>query len=312
MKLPYFSVVISLYNKEKQIQSTIESVLTQTFIDFEIVVVNDGSTDDSEMIVKSIKDERIHLYSQENQGASSGRNAAISKAKGIYIAFLDADDLWETNYLETINALILAYPNENVFATAVTIETTGGKKPSIYSVQNIKDDAIYVLNYFESSYINTILTSSSTVLHKSVFKKTGTFNSALKSGEDTDLWIRIGLNYKIVFINKRLAMYRYDKQSLSNRTKNIADKPKLDSYIEMEANYHAFKKFMDLNRFSMAIQSKLVYDLESFKVYEKVIDYHNLNKKQRFLIKQPIFIVQLFHFIKRLTQRFGIHLSAFR
>ena len=99
---PYFSVVISLYNKEKHIQSTIESVLAQTFVDFEIVIVNDGSIDTSETIVKSFTDNRIHYFHQENQSASAGRNAAISKATGTYIALLDADDLWAVvNYMRT-------------------------------------------------------------------------------------------------------------------------------------------------------------------------------------------------------------------
>lgn len=309
---PRFSVVISLYNKEKHIQSTIESVLAQTFVNFEIVVVNDGSTDSSEAFVKAINDERIHYYSQENKGASAGRNTAISKATGTYIALLDADDLWEPNYLETIHTLIQSYPNEQVFATAVTIETSGGKKPSVYSIPNIQKNATYVLNYFESSYINTLLTSSSTIVHKSVFDETGDYDTTLKSGEDTDMWIRIGLNYKVVFINKSLATYRYGQQSLSNRTKNIADKPKYDAYLEMEAKHPAMKKFIDLNRFSMAILSKLGNDQDSSKRYESAIDYTNLNKKQQFLLKQPSFVIQLFHFTKRTLEGFGIHLSAFR
>ena len=309
---PYFSVVISIYNKEKHIQSTIESVLVQTFGDFEIVVVNDGSTDVSEAVVKSINDERIHYYSQENKGASAGRNAAISKATGTYIALLDADDLWAPNYLETIHTLIQSYPNEQVFATAVTIETSGGKKPSVYSINSIQENATYVLNYFESSYINTLLTSSSTVVHRSVFEKVGTYDTSIKSGQDTDLWIRIGIHYKVVFINKSLVTYRYWQQSLSNITKNITDKPKYDAYVELEAKHPAMKKFIDLNRFSMAILSKLGNDQESFKRYESAIDYDNLNTKQRFLLKQPSFVIQLFHFTKRTLQVFGIHLSAFR
>src|SRR5690606_25848964 len=99
MMTPYFSVVISLYNKEKHIQSTIESVLKQTFVDFEIIIVNDGSTDNSEVVAKSFRDKRICYYHQENKGASGARNAAISKANGTYIALLDADDLWAPNYL---------------------------------------------------------------------------------------------------------------------------------------------------------------------------------------------------------------------
>ena len=225
---------------------------------------------------------------------------------------LDADDLWESNYLETIHGLIQSHPEEQVFATAVTIETSSGKKPSVYSIPNIQKNATYVLNYFESSYINTLLTSSSTVVHRSVFKKVGVYDTSLESGEDTDLWIRIGINLKIVFINKRLVTYRFGKQSLSNRTKNITDKPKYDAYLEIEAKHPAMKKFIDLNRFSMAILSKLENNQEAFKRYESAIDYNSLNTKQRFLLKQPFFVIQLFHFTKRTLQGFGIHLSAFR
>src|SRR5690606_23891239 len=170
---PFFSVLISLYNKESFIKSTLESVLDQTFQNFEIIVINDGSTDDSEAVVNSISDHRIKYFKQENKGASSGRNAAISNASGEYFALLDADDLWQENYLETIHQLIKAYPNESVFATAVNIETSNGNNRSAYSIKDIRDGETYVVDYFESSYINTLLTSSSTVVHHSVFEKIG-------------------------------------------------------------------------------------------------------------------------------------------
>lgn len=310
--MAHFSVIISLYNKEDHISETLESVLAQTFQDFEIIIVNDGSTDSSETIVTSMEDERIKYFYQENQGASAGRNAALSKASGQYMALLDADDLWQPNYLETIRQLILSYPKESVFASAVTLETMSNAIPSVYSIKNIKDKQVYVVDYFESSTINTVLTSSSTVLHHSVFEKIGNYNTSIKSGQDTDLWIRIGINYKVVFINESLVTYRYAKQSLSNKTKRIADKLKLDDYVHLEENNPSLKKFMDLNRFSMAILSKLGNDHESFKRYEKGIDYKNLNKKQKFLINQPAIIVQLFHNSKRFLERSGVHLSVFK
>ena len=310
--MPFFSVVIALYNKESHIQSTLESVLTQTFKDFEIIVVNDGSTDGSTSVVKSINDSRIHYVSQENKGASAGRNTAISKASGQYIALLDADDLWQPNYLETIQQLILSYPKESVFATAVTLETMSNSIPSVYSIKNIKDKQVYVVDYFESSTINSLLTSSSTVLHQRVFEEIGNYDTSIKSGQDTDLWIRIGLHYKVIFINEALVRYRYEKRSLSHRTKQVADKLKLDNYLHLEETNLGLKKFMDLNRFSMAILSKLDKDHESFKRYQKGIDYKSLNKKQRFLIKQPAIILQLFQDCKRLLERSGVHLSVFK
>ncbi|WP_026753709.1 glycosyltransferase family A protein [Sediminibacter sp. Hel_I_10] len=310
--MTFFSVIIPLYNKEREIKSTIDSVLAQSFKDFEIIIVNDGSTDGSEAVIKSINNKKIRYFSQENKGASACRNEAISKATGTHIALLDADDLWSKTYLETINRLIDSYPNENVFATAVTIETLTSTKPSTYSLNNIESGATYLLNYFEASYINTILTSSSTVLHKNVFEQIGNYDTTIKSGQDTDLWIRIGLNYNVVFINKSLVVYRYSKQSLSNRTKNVNHKPRYDAYIDMEDKNLALKKFMDLNRFSMAILSKLANDQTNFKWYEEKIDYSNLNKKQRLLLKQPSILIRLSYTIKSCFESLGIELSVFK
>lgn len=309
---PFFSVTISLYNKEKYIKSTIESVLAQTFQDFEIILVNDGSTDNSEHVVNSISDDRIKYFSQKNEGASVARNVAISKAHGTYIALLDADDLWHDTYLETINRLITSYPDQMVFATAVTIETSGNAIPAVYSIPNIKEKETYVVDYFQSSSINTLLTSSSTVVHYSVFKKTGMYDTAIKSGQDTDLWIRIGIHFKIVFINEALVRYRYEEQSLSNSTKCLLHKSKLDSYVKLEITNPSLKKFMDLNRFSMAILSKLGNDQNNFRFYKKGINSANLNKKQRFLLKQPAFIIKQLHHFKKLIEKSGVHLSAFK
>src|SRR5690606_18986015 len=250
---PFFSVLISLYNKENFIKSTLESVRAQTFHDFEIIVVNVGSTDGSEAVVQSISYHRIRYFKQDNRGAASARNAAISNANGKYFALLDADDLWQENYLETIHQLILSYPNQKVYATAVSIETANGEIRSVYSIKNITDGEIYLVDYFESSYINTVLTSSSTVVHPSVFAKTRIYDTSIKSGQDTDLWIRIGIHYKIVFINPPLVTYRYGKESLSNNIRRVVDKPKFDNYTDLEAVNPSMKKFIDLNRFSMAI-----------------------------------------------------------
>lgn len=92
--------MIPVYNKEKEIRSTLETVLVQSFIDFEVVLVDDGSSDGSMEIVKGIKDSRIRLFSQKNQGVSAARNAGIRQAVGQYIALLDADDRWEPSYLK--------------------------------------------------------------------------------------------------------------------------------------------------------------------------------------------------------------------
>ena len=109
--MPFLSVIIPLYNKESYIKNTLRSVLEQNFTDFEIIIVNDGSTDNSLEIVSSFKDERIQVIHQPNSGASSSRNKAIQSAKTQYIAFLDADDFWFPNHLEELVQLIQDFPN---------------------------------------------------------------------------------------------------------------------------------------------------------------------------------------------------------
>lgn len=105
-----FSVIIPLYNKESQIKKTLESVLNQTFKDFEIVIVNDGSIDKSIEVVESFDDNRIRIINQNNSGVSQARNRGIIEANRKWIAFLDADDLWKPNKLEKYSKII----NDNI------------------------------------------------------------------------------------------------------------------------------------------------------------------------------------------------------
>lgn len=133
--MPKFSVIIPLYNKAAYIRNTLNTVLVQEFMDFEIIIVNDGSTDNSDQIVKSISDARIHYFYQENQGASQARNKAIELATGEYLALLDADDIWDSHHLKTINQLIMEHPRQKVFATGIRIQDQ-------YGIQEAKYDLI--------------------------------------------------------------------------------------------------------------------------------------------------------------------------
>tara|TARA_R110000850_G_scaffold150497_1_gene273262 strand:+ start:176065 stop:176997 length:933 start_codon:yes stop_codon:yes gene_type:complete len=310
--MPIFSVTIAVFNKEKHIAQTLEAVLAQTFTDFEVIIVNDGSTDGSEAVIKSFDDARIHYFTQKNQGAAAGRNAAIKKASAPYIALLDADDLWEPTYLEVIHNTIAENPEEKVFSTAVAIETRGNTIKSKYSIENLQQNKTYRVDYFEASSLNTVLTSSSTVLHKSVLGEVGMYDTSIKSGQDTDLWIRIGLKYKIIFINTYLVTYRFVQQSLSNKTRDIASKPTFDAFTSYEKENKGLKKFLDLNRYSLAILAKLKNDRQGFRRNFEKIDLNNLNKKQRLLLKLSPKTTKFLYRLKNFMERFGIHLSAFK
>ena len=114
---PFFSVVIPLYNKELYIKETLKSVLNQTFGNFEIIIINDGSTDKSFEIAKSFNDIRLKFFEKENQGLSASRNVGISLSKGKVIALLDADDIWHENFLESIYNLYITFPEATVYGT---------------------------------------------------------------------------------------------------------------------------------------------------------------------------------------------------
>ena len=113
----YFSIVIPLYNKAFYIENTIKSVLFQSYSNYEIIIVNDGSTDESEVKVLGLNDSRIQLYNQKNQGVSVAIKFGIEKSKGKLVAFLDADDYWFPNHLEEIVKLYTKYPNRSKYRT---------------------------------------------------------------------------------------------------------------------------------------------------------------------------------------------------
>ena len=117
-----FSIVIPLYNKEKHVARAINSILNQTYQDFEIIIVDDGSTDFSYEEVKKINDPRIKIIRQKNLGVSSARNTGIKEAKNNYIGFLDADDKWKPDFLETIKKLIKDFPGAGAYATSYEIQ----------------------------------------------------------------------------------------------------------------------------------------------------------------------------------------------
>ena len=288
-----------------------QSVLSQTFSDFEIIIVNDGSTDGSEQVIKSFDDKRIKYYTQKNQGAGAARNAAIEKATATYIALMDADDYWYPHYLEEQYRLIKKYPEEFVFATAQEIINFNKTYPKTYSLpKDFRDDG--VINYFKAGNQSSLLHSSSTVLKKEVFKQVGNYNPSIKSGQDTDLYIRVGLRFSVAFSKKICSSYYVLENSLFRSSKSLDDKIDFSKYELLEKENPDLKKFLDLNRFSLAIFAKLHNDSEGFRQNFEKIDLNNLNKKQRFLLRQPVFVLRMFHRFKSLLLKSGIQLSAFR
>lgn len=205
----FFSVVIPVYNKEKQIKETITSVLNQTFQDFEIILVDDGSTDNSISNIQDIQDNRIKIITQKNQGVSCARNTGIKNASCKYIALLDADDKWEKNYLEEQYNLIQKYPKCTVFAVNYYYLYTSGKKV-INKVNHLNingEDGILKDYFYIAATSQPPICTSAVVIQKNALEQIKGFPLGIKSGEDLLTWAKLAYYYKIAYSKKCLATY---------------------------------------------------------------------------------------------------------
>ncbi|WP_299761807.1 glycosyltransferase family A protein [uncultured Pontibacter sp.] len=198
-----FSVIIPLYNKQASIADTLETVLDQTFEQFEVLVIDDGSTDRGPAIAESYTDPRIKVYSKQNAGVSHARNYGIERATQDYIAFLDADDFWEPNYLEEMNKLIHKYPECGMFSCrykCIKLNKVIIHKPNIPEGK--------LSNYFQTILkYNQVSWTSATIIKREVFEKAGMFPVGMISGEDSYMWCKAAIHYPVAFTNKILATY---------------------------------------------------------------------------------------------------------
>jgi teichuronic acid biosynthesis glycosyltransferase TuaG len=222
MSSPLVSVIIPVYNAEKYIEQTIHSVLNQTFQDFEIIVLNDGSKDSSGQIIRRLQqeDKRITYIPKSNSGVSDTRNMGISKASGKYLAFLDADDLWKPDNLgEKIRAL----------------EQTG-KKWVFSDLENIfEDDNILHLerkNFKPYNIIDNLLLweaevvpgpCSNIIAEKELFGDDVRFDTRLSSPADRDICLQLAAKAEPYFLDKKLWLYRQHGQSMTNNNDKAID-----------------------------------------------------------------------------------------
>lgn len=207
-----FSIIVPLYNKERHIKRAINSLLQQSYSGFEIIVVDDGSTDNSYCEVASIKDKRVKLLKKTNGGVSSARNYGIQHSSHEYIGFLDADDLWKPSFLESISKLIKKYPDAGAYATAYEYGKYNKFKRASINVK-LSEGQSEVIDYFKCSLNDPLISASSVVIRKSVFENIGLFSEELTRGEDLEMWYRIALKYDVAFINEVLSVYFQDSDN---------------------------------------------------------------------------------------------------
>lgn len=207
------TVVIPLYNKEKHILRSVRSVLDQTVQSFEIVIVDDGSTDQGAAVVQGIPDPRIRLIRQENQGVSAARNHGVRESSHALIAFLDADDAWKPDFLETVLALHAKYPDAGAFATDYETSTGGSVKPVRHLAIPPHPWSGILPDFFASMLGQPPVWTSAVLVKRQVFEAIGGFQVGEVIAEDVDLWCRIALKYPIAYDTKVCATYYLDSEN---------------------------------------------------------------------------------------------------
>lgn len=206
---PSISVVMPLYNKEREVARAIRSVLAQTFLDHELMIVNDGSTDRSVEAVAVFNDPRIRLVHQENQGVSGARNRGVSEAQAELVAFLDADDEWMPEFLATVWRLSKSQPDSAVFATGYLLGEQGGKtRPARVRRLSPGFTEGVLEDYFAVAAVSDPpLWSSAIAVRREALQSVGGFPTGIRSGEDLLTWARLAVRYPIAYSVEPLAVF---------------------------------------------------------------------------------------------------------
>ena len=204
-----FSVIIPLYNKETYIENTVQQVLKQTIQSFEIIVVNDGSTDKSEKNLSNIIDERLRLINQKNQGVACARNRGIKEAKGKYVCFLDADDIWKEDFLEVTYNLFLKFPKAKIACPSYQVSYGNRVVTPIWRSVDLEHDSL-VNDFFEMATGPFWICNSSCIAieREELLQMNDYFPERESVYEDFDLWIRLGAKYLVAHSNKICAVYQ--------------------------------------------------------------------------------------------------------
>lgn len=312
--MPRFSVIIPLYNKEKDFPLTLKGVMDQTFKDFEVIIVNDGSTDNSLAIAEALTDERIKIYSKKNEGLAATRNLGVAQATAKDVVLLDADDYWHPWHLENMNSILKKFPDAQWFATSYEKKYNNVLTRKMVSpFTEMPEDWIGEVNFFEYSLADSAANASSVGMKKSFFLNLGGHNTDITFSEDTDLWIRAALRAPLVFSNKVSAMIKLDSDNRINQS-SIKSRiyPDYDSFHNEEKKDPALKRFLDIHRYSIALLYKMAGDPTNFEKYKSRLSSDNLNWKQKILLSLPKSILSASKSFKEFLHQKGLYFSVYR
>lgn len=292
-----FSVIIPLFNKGPYVKRALKSVINQTYTDFEVIVIDDGSTDDSfnatkELLVTSnIEYQLIH---QKNSGVSTARNNGVDASQGDYICFLDADDWWAPTFLERMNWLIKECPEAGIYGTNYYYVKNGKQRICVTTAETGYID--YCKVYAEK--LQMPLWTGAVCIPRGIFDEMGGFKPHLKLGEDFDLWIRIALEYKVAFLDEPLSFYFQDSDPAWRLVGRLHD-PKTHvlwnlGYLEQEEKTNLdYKQLID----NLRTYSLLPYYLsnqyrDAAKSELAKVDWDKQPARIRSTYRKPIFMIK--------------------
>jgi len=311
--MPFFSVVIPLYNKEKYVENALKSILSQTFTDYEVLIINDSCTDKSVEKVIPFLSEKIKLiHHSENKGLSASRNTGIENASTNYIAFLDADDLWKPTFLETIHRLVINFPEARIFGT--NYEEVYQNKT--YQPHNGSDALAEnfegYINFFKINVKQGIYNHGSVCIHKEVYGKVGNYNTEIKFSNDIDFNIRANYHFKLAYSNTIQMSYLMEVEHQITRNSILHKKiPNYDNYEAWAKDNPDLKKHLDFFRYVLAKKLKRDGDTKAWKKIAKAIDPSNLNWKQKILLKLPKSLLLFIEKTKAYLIKKGIKISTY-
>lgn len=286
-----FSIIIPLYNKAHTIVNTLQTVFNQTFKDFEIIIINDGSTDNGVEIIKNnFNDPRIKIINQENAGVSAARNRGVKEAKAEWIAFLDGDDEWLPLYLETIYNTIKEYPEAKYIGCASFSKNLVNNKISAHAIIDKYINKVECINYFMNPDRMTHIGAS--VLLKDVFVDAGGFDPHLRINEDLLLLGKVGIQNNLYYIGKALHVY---VGGVPGQATNIKTRKKEDAKNKLDVINQLYECYLLNNRTNKLVPIALKYRFRhSLLSYLKVKDYrlikYSIDNLHLDLKKQLVFL----------------------
>jgi len=217
---PTISIIMPCYNCADTVRASVESVDGQVYRDFELIVIDDGSTDQSRNVLKSLSRDRpwMHVLQQPNQGASSARNRGLRQARGKYVAFLDSDDTWSPDFLQQMQQALVSYPGTSLaYCGWQNLGVTGGR-----------GEPFIPPDYENTDKVETFLRGCRWPIHaclstREAIMEAGLFNESLISSEDFELWLKIATTHRIILVPEVLAFYHHhDGEQLTKNRLQLA------------------------------------------------------------------------------------------